>query len=463
MKALKFYIGIFVFILPLFINSQTLRDPWKKAVEILENIHEPKIPERVFNITDYADKASLAENIKPALDKAIEECGKSGGGKIIIPEGVYKCNGPIHFKSNINLHLEKNAVVLFSTNPKDYLPVVFTRWEGVECYNYSPLIYGFEVDNVAITGEGVFDGMASDENWWKWKGRKNPKDDETQNNPNSRPRLFEMNNQDVPVDKRVFGEGHYLRPNFVQFYKSKNILIEGVTFKNSPMWFLHPVLSENIIIRNVKTIGHGPNNDGCDPESCKNVLIEGCYFDNGDDCIAIKSGRNNDGRRINAPSENFIIRNCMMKDGHGGVVIGSEISGGCRFVFAEDCKMDSPNLDRMLRIKSNTIRGGVVEHVYVRNIEVGEVSNAIVRMNMFYDPKEIGPRDFPPKFRNIRVENVTSRKSDYALEFLGLEESPIENVEIINCDFNGVKKENSISNTRNLVLKNVKINGKAVN
>ncbi|MGK9475844.1 glycoside hydrolase family 28 protein [Melioribacter sp. OK-6-Me] len=461
MTTIKFYVGIIVFFLPLFIHPQTLNDPWKKADEILQNIHEPLIPPKVFNITDFADSTSLHENIKPALDRAINECSLSGGGKIFIPAGVYKCKGPIHFKSNVNLHLDKNSVILFSTNPKDYLPVVFTRWEGVECYNYSPLIYGYEVENVAITGEGIFDGMASEENWWQWKLGKNPKDEQKQNN--SRLQLLEMNNNNVPVEKRIFGEGHYLRPNFVQFYKSKNILIEEVTFKDSPMWFLHPVLSENIIIRNVKTIGHGPNNDGCDPESCKNVLIEGCYFDNGDDCIAIKSGRNNDGRRINAPSENLIIRNCVMKDGHGGVVIGSEISGGCRYVFAEDCKMDSPNLDRMLRIKSNTIRGGVVEHIYVRNIEVGEVSNAIVRLNMFYDPKEIGPRNFPPKFRNIRVEKVTSQKSEFALEFLGLEESPIENVEIIDCDFNGVRKGNSISFTRNLILKNVKINGKEIN
>jgi len=213
---------------------------------------------------------------------------------------------------------------------------------------------------------------------------------------------MKMNNEGVPVEKRIFGKGYYLRPNFVQFIKCKNILLEDITITNSPMWIIHPVLSENITIKNVKTISDGPNTDGCDPESCKNVLIDNCYFDNGDDCIAIKSGRNLDGRRINVPSENIIVRNSIMKDGHGGVSIGSEISGSCRNVFIEKCKMDSPNLDRALRIKSNSYRGGIVENIFMRNVEVGEVSNAVVNLNMRYDPNEGNDGKYPPVFRNIK-------------------------------------------------------------
>ncbi len=228
------------------------------------------------------------------------------------------------------------------------------------------------------------------------------------------------------------------------------------------MWVIHPVLCENVTIRNVKSISHGPNSDGCDPESSRNVLIEDCYFDNGDDCIAIKSGRNFDGRRIAVPSENIIIRNCVMKDGHGGVVIGSEVSGGCRNVFAENCKMDSPNLDRMLRIKSNTLRGGFVENIFVRNIEVGTVDNAIFLIELLYEmkPNEVGK--FPPKVRNIHVENVKSQKSEYALQLIGIDNSPIDEIYISDCEFNNVEKGNFIQNVKSITLNNVKVNGELI-
>ena len=200
--------------------------------------------------------------------------------------------------------------------------------------NYSPLIYAYEEENIAVTGKGILDGQGSNENWWNWKGNKNSGWTEgTPNQKDDRDKLFKLAENNVPPEERVFGDGHYLRPNFVQPYKCKNVLIEGVTFKNSPMWFIHPVLCENVSIKDVTVEGLGPNNDGCDPESSKNVLIKNCYFNTGDDCIAIKSGRNNDGRRINVPSENIIIQNCHMKEGHGGVVIGSEISGGVKNVF----------------------------------------------------------------------------------------------------------------------------------
>jgi polygalacturonase len=242
----------------------------------------------------------------------------------------------------------------------------------------------------------------------------------------------------------------------VQPYKCKNILIEGVTFKNSPMWHIHPVLSENITVRNVKVIGHGPNNDGCNPESCKNVLIKGCYFDTGDDCIAIKSGRNNDGRRVNVPSENIVIQNCEMKDGHGGVVIGSEMTGGARNIFAEDCTMDSPNLDRALRIKTNSVRGGFVENVYMRNVEIGQVAEAVLKINFHYGEGDIG--EFTPVVRNINMENVTSQKSRYALSIRGYERSPITDVHLKNCEFNNVQRDNLLVGIKGLSLQNVKIN-----
>jgi len=405
----------------------------------------------------------LSQNIKPAIDKAIEECFKSGGGRVVIPAGKYLCKGPINLKSNVNLYLEDDAIINFSTDPEDYLPIVFTRWEGVECYNYSSLIYAHNQDNIAVTGNGTFNGQADNSNWWPWCGAQRFGWNSGQpSQRESRPLLMNMNNEELPVEKRIFGKGQYLRPNFLQLINCKNILLEGITLLNSPMWFVHPILCENITINNIKTIGMGPNNDGIDPESCKYVLIDNCYFDTGDDCIAIKSGRNADGRRINVPSENIIIRNSQMKDGHGGVSIGSEISGGCRNVYIEKCVMDSPNLDRALRIKSNSYRGGIVENIYMRDVEVGEVSNAVIRLNMRYDPREGSEGIYPPVFRNINVERVRSKKSEYALEFIGLENSPIQNVNIVDCSFEGVDKNNSLKNVNELYLENVMDNGKLI-
>lgn len=462
MKIKRYFILLIYYI---FYFSAFGQNEWLQAENILKNIIPPQFKPIVYNLLDYGKESEIKTDIKNALLKAINECNKNGGGKVVIPKGEYYCGGPIILKSNVNLYLEDSVIIKFSTNPDDYLPVVFTRWEGVECYNYSPLIYAYDEVNIAITGNGIFDGQASSLNWWKWNGNKNYGWKEgmpSQRDSSSRPKLMKMNNDGIPVEKRIFGKGYYLRPNFLQFINCKNILLDGVTFINSPMWIIHLLLSENIIIRNVKTISDGPNTDGCDPESCRNVLIENCYFDNGDDCIAIKSGRNLDGRRINVPSENIIIRKCIMKDGHGGVSIGSEISGGAKNIFIEDCKMDSPNLDRALRIKSNSYRGGIVENVFMKNVEVGEVSNAVIHLNMKYDPTEGNNGKYLPIFRNIKVENVESKKSEYALEFIGLEESPICSVQIINCNFDGVKKGNSLQNVKELKLIDVKVNGKKI-
>jgi polygalacturonase len=255
------------------------------------------------------------------------------------------------------------------------------------------------------------------------------------------------------VEERQLGEGHFLRPNFVQPYRCEKVLIEGVTIKRSPMWVLHPVRCRNVTVRGVTIDSHGPNNDGCDPESCKDVLIEDCVFDTGDDCIAIKSGRNNDGRRVGVASENIVVRNCVMKDGHGGVVIGSEISGGCRNVFVEDCRMSSPNLDRALRIKTNSIRGGIVENVFARNIEVGEVKDAVIKVNFHYEEGDAGPHT--PIVRNIVVQNLTSRKSPRVLDLRGYEKSPITDVQLIDCQFEDVDEASVLINIKGLVLENV--------
>ena len=443
-------------------NAQE-NDPWDKLDEILKNIVPPTFPNRDFDITNYGAVNDGKTYNTDAFQQAILACNKAGGGRVVVPEGNY-FTGPIHLKSNVNLHLKKGATILFSTEPKDYLPLVHTKWEGVELMNYSPLVYAFEQENIAITGEGILDGQADQTNWWPWKGLRmrgstSGERPPNQNDKGNRPALFEMGENNIPVPERIFGEGHYLRPQFVQPYRCKNILIEGVKIINSPMWILHPAHSENITIKNVSVNSHGPNNDGCDPESCKNILIKDCNFNTGDDCIAIKSGRNGDGRRLNIPCENIVIQGCTMADGHGGVVIGSEITGGVRNVFAEDCVMDSPHLQRALRIKTSSMRGGTTENVYLRNIKIGQISDQLVRINMFYE--DSGP--FMPSVRNVEMKNVSAKSVGRVGVLLeGQEESPIENIRLVNVTIDETKVAYKFSNAKNIVFENVNINGEVV-
>ena len=429
---------------------------WGQAKDILEAIKAPKFACKNFPVTKYGAKGDGVTDCTQAFKDAIEACNQAGGGRVVVPKGVF-LSGAIHLKSNVNLHISGKATIKFYTDPDKYLPVVFTRFESVECYNYSPLIYALGQENIAVTGKGTLDGQADDTNWWKWKGTKDPSG---KNQTESVNKLNKMGEEGIPVEERVFGENHYLRSSFIQFVKCKNILIDGITIIRSPMWEINPVLSENITVQNVKISSLGPNNDGCDPESCKNVLIKNCIFNTGDDCIAIKSGRNNDGRRVDVPCENIVIQNCQMNDGHGGVVIGSEMSGSVRNVFAENCVMDSPNLDRALRIKTNSVRGGVVENVYMRNIKVGQVKEAVVLVSFKYQEGDAGK--FTPVVRNIYVSDVTSEKSDYGLFLDAYERSPVTNVVIENCKFNGVKKGNLLNFTRDLTFKEFYINGKLV-
>ncbi len=437
-------------------NENTVNADWNELPRILVQIKAPTFPNKDFIITDFGAKGDSITDCSEAFKKAIEACFNAGGGRVVVPKGDYS-TGAIYLKSNVNLFIDEGARILFYTNPDKYLPAVYTRFEGVECMNFSPLIYAFNEQNIAVTGTGTLDGQASDSDWWAWKGSKENK---LPNQKEDVKTLNKMGEDNVPVAERVFGKGHYLRPNFIQFYKCKNILVEGITIHRSPMWEIHPVLSENITVQNVKIYSHGPNNDGCDPESCKSVLIKDCVFDTGDDCIAIKSGRNNDGRRVNVASENIVIQGCRMKDGHGGVVIGSEISGSCRNVYAENCIMDSPNLDRALRIKTNSVRGGVAENVYMRNVKVGEVKEAVVLVSFTYQEGDAG--NFTPVVRNIFVKNVTSEKSDYGLHFECYERSPVTNVYIDSCNFNGVKNGNFIKYASNLNFNEFYINGEQI-
>jgi unsaturated rhamnogalacturonyl hydrolase len=424
---------------------------WNTAEQILARIKAPEFPNRDFVITDFGAKEGGKKDCTAAIRKAIDKCNSKGGGRVIVPEGTY-LTGAIHLKSNVNLHLEKGATLLFKTEPDAYLPVVFTRWEGIECMNYSPFIYAFEQENIAVTGEGILDGAAADSIWWNWARRGTAK--QSLASPDVK-FLNEQSEKGVPVEQRIFGAGHYLRPNFFQPYRCKNVMIDGLTFHRSPMWEIHPVLCTNVIVRNITIDTHGFNNDGCDPESCSDVLIEKCIFDAGDDCIAIKSGRNDDGRRVGVRTQNIIVRDCVMKDGHAGVAIGSEIAGGCRNVFIENCKMDSPKLDRALRLKSNARRGGVIDSIYMRNIEIGQVSEAMLTVDLLYEEGVKG--NFPPTVKDIFIDSVTSHASPRVFYMVGFEGATIDNIHVANSTFSGVRASEVIEHVGNVVLDHVTI------
>lgn len=435
--------------------------PWEIGMPaILARIKPPVFPQRTFPVTKFGAVGDGKKDCTQALRDAIAACNKSGGGKVLVPAGIF-LTGAIHLKSNVNLELSRGATVKFSQDPTKYLPVVFTRWEGTELMNYSPFIYALNQENIAITGEGTLDGQSDAGHWWPWNGRASygwkagaP------NQRGDRALLMDMADKGVVVQKRIFGADHYLRPQFIQPYRCQNVLIQDVTIINSPMWEIHPVLCTNVTVRNVKISSHGPNNDGCDPESCTDVLIDNCEFDTGDDCIAIKSGRNADGRRLKAPTQNIIIQGCRMKDGHGGITIGSEISGGVRNLFARNCHLDSKNLDHGLRVKNNRMRGGLLEHLYFRDIQVGEVAHAVITIDFNYEEGAKG--DFTPVVRDYSVENLRSGKSRYALDVQGLVGAPIIDLRLSNCTFDNVAEPNIVKNVQNAMLDKVRINGREV-
>ena len=457
---------IHLLIILLFIPCAAMANAWDTQYKQIEkNIRQPEFKDKSYNITDFgaSTKAKAADNQK-AINKAIATCSKNGGGRVVIPEGTF-ITGAITMLSKVNLHIEKNGVLLFAFQPELY-PIVPTRWEGLDCWNLQPCVYAYKQTDIAITGQGTIDGGGENDTWWKWCGKDHYgwKEGIISQKSGSRARLLKMAEDGVDMNERKFGPKDGLRPQLINFNQCDGILIEDVTLLRSPFWVIHPLLSKNITVRGVHINNDGPNGDGCDPESCDGVLIENCFFNTGDDCIAIKSGRNNDGRLWGRPSENIIIRNCEMQNGHGGVVLGSEISGGCRNVFAENCKMDSPDLDRVIRIKTNTCRGGIIENLYARNIEVGQCGESVLKINLDYEPKEICCRGYAPTVRNINIENITCQKSKYGVQIIALDSvCNVYDINVKNCRFNGVKDGNFESGqTRNINFDNLFINGSLV-
>ena len=398
-----------------------------------------------LSIVDFGAITGDKEKTSDALTAAIAKASEMGGATVVVPAGEWLTK-TIHLKSNVNLHLEKDAVLLFSENPEDYLPAVHTTWEGMECYNYSPLVYAYECKNVAISGEGEL--KAKLDVWQKWYKR-------PQGHMNSIKWLYNMASKDVPVEERqMVNDTANLRPQFIQFNRCENVLLEGVKVSRSPFWTIHPYMCKDVVIRNISVWAHGHNNDGIDPEMTQNMLIENCTFDQGDDAIAVKAGRNQDAWRLNTPTKNLVIRNCTIKKGHQLLAIGSELSGGIENVFMDNCTLsDKAWPFHIVFIKTNERRGGYVKNIYVSNIAANKTRYGIlgIETDVLYQWRNLVPtyeRRLTP-ISNINLENISAKETGFISRILGQEELPVDGVTLKNVTSEVTTKESYISENVN--------------
>ena len=419
--------------------------PSDSVEAIVKRIQLPKIPTYKINVSQVGAKGDSISNDKPAFDKAMALCKKNNGGTIIVSKGIYTLNGPIHFVSNVRLQVEKGAKIRFSDTPKHYLPMVLTSWEGTMIYNYSPLIYANNCTDISITGEGTIDGEGHNI-WNSFKAKEKTDKQATR----------DMNHNAIPVTDRKFGESHFLRPQLIQFLNCKNILVENVTVEDAPFWCIHLLKSESITIRGLKYNAFNANNDGIDPEYSKDILIENIDFNNADDNVAIKAGRDHEGRASELSSQNIVVRNCRFKGLHG-VVLGSEMSAGIKNVYIENCTT-SGYLKRGIYFKTNANRGGFIKNIFVRNIQLDEVEDAIyITSNYMGEGSE-----FPSDVSDIYISDVSCNKArETAIIIQGFPEKKVRNVVLNNIEVKAAKNGLTITHTENVTVNNVIVGQKA--
>lgn len=443
---MKINLSILGFLLFALLSCQTPKAQLDEKASILARIVAPEFPAQNFNINQFGALADSTTNAKPAIDEAIQACAQAGGGSVIIPAGIYFLDGPIHLESNINLHLEEGAVLRFSSTPASYLPVVKSSWEGTLLYNYSPLIYAYGKENIAITGKGTIDGEGS-KLFASWHGKQKP----------SQLLSREMNHNGTPVEERIFGEGHFLRPQLVQLYECKNILIEDITVEDSPFWCIHLLMCENATLRGLHYDAQNKNNDGIDPEYSKDILIEDITFNNNDDNVAIKAGRDNEGRAMQRPSENIIIRNCRFKGLHA-VVMGSEMSSGVRNVYVEDCSY-AGYVKRGIYLKSNPDRGGTISNLFVKNVQFGEVLDCFMVTTNYHNEGS----GFPTDIHSVYLENVHCKKANnYGIYIKGLEAKAVHDFSFRNFTVDSAGRGVFVDHAKNIELENVQVNGETI-
>ncbi|MFI1966424.1 glycoside hydrolase family 28 protein [Streptomyces pathocidini] len=428
----------------------------------------PRFPNRWFPITDHGAVADAATDCTGAIRGAIEACHAAGGGHVLVPAGRW-ATGAIHLLSGVDLHVAEGATLLFTTDPAAYLPVVRTRWQGVEAYNYSPLIYAYRQHDIAVTGRGVLDAQSDNQHWWPWKGSGQygwkpgmPKELDDWTN------LERWGVEGVPLQERVFGEGHYLRPSFVQPHSCRNILIEGVTLRNSPFWNIHPVLSRDITVQDVTVECQGPNSDGCNPDSCQNVVIRRVTFATHDDCIAIKSGRDQDGWRVGVPSRDILIEDCVYHTGGAAVAIGSEMSGGVSDVTARRLYLPRhPDLDEdsvasVLNVKSTPTRGGYVRDVRVTDVRAPAWTYVPFEVTFQY-AGGTGGEAFAEVSRLTAERWDMGGPCEYPIRIRAHADAPVHDVRLADLTFRDAAQEPLLQSVVGLSLRDVVINDVAIN
>ena len=428
---------------------------WLESENIESKITGAEIIEMNFSAIDHNIIPDGETMNTIAINTLIDSVSKEGGGIINFSAGTYLTGGII-LKDDVGIHLKKDAVIRFSQNPIDYTPNVLGHWEGMEIYNFRAFIYSNSAKNISITGSGVLDGNAGWDNWWGWSR------DNLHKLKKNRPRLMEYNRNQVDASKRNFGIGYNLRPNFIQFYNSESITIKGVTLKDSPMWFIHTVLSENIIIDGVKIYApyESPNTDAIDLESSKNIVVKNCLIDVGDDCITMKSGRNQDGRRINRPTENVIAKDNIIKNGRGGLTIGSEMSGGANNIFMKNCTINSKKLNRAFRIKGSEVRGGYVSDIFVKDVDIDTVGGGpVLNIDLHYKVRdaERDGKTYLPKVENVFIQDVTCNYAKQPLFLDGYPSSKIKNVQLKNIEIRNILEPSHVKDVSNLIMKDVQI------
>lgn len=419
-------------------------------------IRQPVFPARDFVITDFGARAGGLTNVGEAIRLAIAACHQAGGGRVVIPPGKW-LTGKIHFRSNVNLHLAPESVLIFSPRPEDYLPAVQTSWEGTECFNYSPLIYAFGCTNVALTGTGTV--QANLDIWKQWFKRPPA-------HLAALKQLYQFARTNAPIAERQMAVGeNNLRPQFIQFNRCQNVLVEDVKIRNSPFWTLHFVLCSDVVVRRVDISARNHNNDGIDPEMTRNMLVEHCRLDQGDDAISTKSGMDFDGRRLATPTENIVIRHCTIIRGHQLLAVGSDLSGGIRNVYVHDCQFlndDKSPPQNLLFIKTNERRGGFVENIYFENITARTTKFGAVGIDtdVLYQWRDLVPT-YEVKLtpiRNVHVKNVRVETTGGApIKIKGDARLPVQDVwlEDISVGKAGAKK--SFENVNGVHERNVQI------
>ena len=451
-------------------NDPEYRGSWAQVPVILSRIRVPSFPDRTIVVTDppYNAVARGTTDSRDAIQNAIIDVSRYGGGTVKIPAGKYFVDGPLRLENNVNFHLEEGAELLFSTNYDSYMPQVLTRYEGTDIYNFSPLIYVYQKKNVAITGKGTLNGQAEN-SWSTWVQR--AADEDLSRIPGSAKSVPEqatrdMNNTNVPLFERRFDRSHQIRTDFILFYDSENILLEGVNIADSPFWVNHFYMSRNITVRNITMRSLNKNNDGIDIESSQDVYIHDVDFATGDDCISIKSSRDLEGIQKMIPSKNIVVQNVRFL-ADDAIALGSEASGGVRNVFIEDS--EGLNLRKGFYFKANKNRGSQFEHIRIRNLTFGDLADLpenARKLNMLdvttnYDSGGVN-YNRNPTFKDIRLENITAGTSIYPVKLEGTDASPLRDFVLDNVHLGAGEKPNVVSDIDNetVFIRNMTVGGK---